>query len=140
ARRRQANRIDVEPIVKIPAKQLTSYQSFQIAIGGSNQANVGLNRLIAADALETLLLQNPKNLSLGQRRHVADLIQKECAAATFFEFADPLLICSCEGSALVAKQLAFEKRFWYGRTVDCQKWPGRTAAIVIDCAGHELLA
>jgi len=46
---------------------------FQVLVGGGNQADVRLNGLIAAEALETLFLNEPEHLGLGGRAHVADL-------------------------------------------------------------------
>ena len=54
-------------------------------------------------AFESLFLQQPQELGLGQGRHVADFVQEQCAAGTLFELADPLAVGAGEGAFLVAE-------------------------------------
>ena len=64
---------------------------------------------VGAEGLEPisrLLLQQPQRFRLGQRRHVADLIEKQCPAPTLLELADPPPVRTREGALLVAEQFA----------------------------------
>ena len=57
-------------------------------MGGSDQADVGTDRLAAAEALERLLLQNPQELRLGRQRYVPDLVEEQRAAVSLLEPPD----------------------------------------------------
>ena len=107
-------------------------------VGGRDHPHVGLDRLVAADPLEPLLLEHPQDLRLGQRRHVADLVEEEGAAVALLELADPLAVGPGERALLVAEQLALQQGLRDGRAVDRQerlvgplgsagRWPGPPA-------------
>ena len=85
---RQLDREAVQPVVEIAAKLIVGDHVLQIAIRGGDDAHIGLQRRIAADALEPLLLKNAQHLALDQRRHIADFIQEDRAARALLEFAD----------------------------------------------------
>ena len=63
----------------------------------------------AADAPEGLLLEEPQQLGLQRRRHLADLVEKHRAAVGLLEQAALLLPRVGERAALVAEQLALEQ-------------------------------
>src|SRR5207249_65575 len=106
----------------------------QVAVRGGNQPYVRANALLAADALELLVLQEPEDLGLGQRRHVANLVQENRAPGTLLELADPLALGSGEGPFFVAEQLAFQESLGNGGAIDGQKGACRTPAVVVDGA------
>ena len=106
AQGRQGDGEATETVVQVQAELASGNQLFQVAIGGRNQANVRLHGLAAADPLELLLLQQPQRFRLGQRRHVADLIEEQCPARTLLELADPPPVRTREGALLVAEQFA----------------------------------
>ena len=58
-------------------------------MGGGDEPHVGFDRLVAADPLEMLLLQDPQDLALHERSHVADFVQEQRAAVALLELADP---------------------------------------------------
>ena len=76
AQRRQMDREDVQSIVEIVTKLAIGDHLFQIAVSGSDQANVGLDQFIAAQTFKLLLLQNAQQLGLKLQRHVANFIEK----------------------------------------------------------------
>ncbi len=45
-----------------------------------------------ADPLEPAVLEHAEDLRLGQRRHVADLVQEQRSARALLELADPLAV------------------------------------------------
>ena len=102
--------------------------------------HVGLDRLVAADALESSVLQHAQHFGLGQRRHVADFVEEEGAAVALLELADPLAVGAGEGALLVAEQLAFQQGLGNGGAVDGQERPGGPAAVLVDGPGDQLLA
>ena len=81
----------------------------QVRVGGGDDPHVGLDRLVAAEPLEPLLLQDAKQLGLRQRMHVADLVQEQRAAVALLELADPPAVGPGERALLVAEQLAFQQ-------------------------------
>ena len=58
------DREDVQPVVEIAAKLAIGDHLFKIAVGGGDQAHVGVNQLIAAETLELLLLQHAQQFRL----------------------------------------------------------------------------
>src|SRR2546421_548955 len=65
---------------------------FEIAIGRRQQSNADLDRLIAADAENFLVFEHAQEFRLKRQRHVADFVEKECAAVGVFKtpFAQPV--------------------------------------------------
>ena len=109
-------------------------------MGGRDQPDVGPDRLVAADPLERLLLQQPQDLGLGRRRHVADLVEEQRAAVALLELADPPAVGAGEGALLVAEQLALQQVLGDGGAVDGQERRLGPQAVLVDGAGDQLLA
>ena len=78
-------------------------------MGGRDQPHVGPDRLVAADALEGLLLEQAQDLGLQGQRHVADLVEEQRAAVALLELADAAAVGAGEGALLVAEQLALQQ-------------------------------
>ena len=107
---------------------------------GDDHADVGLDRLDAAEALELAELDHPQQLDLEVRREVADLVEEDRAAVGPFEAAELSLDGPGEGPLLVAEQLAFEQRLGQGGAVDLDERLVRPQAVVVDGVGDEVLA
>jgi hypothetical protein len=73
---------------------------------------------MAANTLESLLLEYTQHLGLGGRRHVADLVQEEGAAVALLELADAAAIGTGERALLAAEQLALQQVLRNGGEVD----------------------
>src|SRR5262245_53641794 len=58
AQSRQLDREDAQAVVEVAAELAIGYHALQITIGRGYQPHISLDRLIAADALEALLLQD----------------------------------------------------------------------------------
>ena len=97
-------------------------------------------RLVAAEALEVLLLQHAQHLALCQRRHVADFVEEQRAAVALLELADAAAVGPGEGALLVAEQLALQQGLRDGGAVDGQERPGGAAAVLVEGAGDQFLA
>ena len=87
AQRRQVDREDVEPVVEVLAELALRDQRLEVAVGGRDDADVDLDRLGAADALELALLQHAQQLDLHLQRQVADLVEEQGAAVGELEAA-----------------------------------------------------
>ena len=94
----------------------------------------------AADALERLLLEEPQQLRLQARHHLADLVEKDRAAVGRLEQPALLPIGAGERAALVAEQLALEQRFRQRRAGDVHERLRRAAAVVVNHLGGQILA
>ena len=140
AQRRDANRQHVQAVEEVLPETAGGGQGLQVLIGGGDDADIAVNRGVAADALELLFLQQPQQLRLRARRHVAHLIHEHGAAVGLLEFADAPPIGAGKSAALVAEQFAFQQRFRDGRAVDRQERGLAAAAVLIDRPGHQFLA
>ena len=60
----------------------------QVAVRGGNHSDVGLDRLVPANAFEPLLLEDPENLALQQGGHVPHLVEKQRPFGTLLKLAD----------------------------------------------------
>src|SRR5262249_24062993 len=100
AQRRQVDGEDVQPVVQVWPELPLLRPRLEVAVGGGDQPHVGADRLVAADALERLLLQDAQQLGLQRQRHVADLVQEQRAAADLLELADALAVGAGEGPFL----------------------------------------
>ena len=89
-KRRQMERDAANAIVQITPKAILGNHRVQILIGRRDDANIDLERFIAADALKLAVLQEPQHLGLRGKRHVANLIEKNRAAMALLEFSNPL--------------------------------------------------
>jgi len=92
-------------------------------IGRCDDANVNLERLVAADALKLAILQQAKHFGLRGKRHIADLVEKDRTAMALLELTDPLPVGAGERAFLMAEQLAFQQRLGDRGAVDRQKRP-----------------
>ena len=88
AERRQEDREDVDAVVEVLAEKSRLDERLQVAVGGGDDPHVGLDRAIAAHALELALLQDAEQLDLHGGREVADLVEEERAAVGLFDAAD----------------------------------------------------
>ena len=77
AQRRDAQRDHVEAVVEILAKVMRGDFGFEVAIGRRDDSRVDVDRALAADALEVLLLQKAQKLGLERWRQVGDLVEED---------------------------------------------------------------
>ena len=59
----------------------------QVLVGGGDDAHVGLDRLVAADAVEVAVRQHAQQARLQFGGHVADLVEEQRAAFGLLEAA-----------------------------------------------------
>src|SRR5215467_1665293 len=87
AKRRKADRDDIEPVVKILSKRAVRHSFLKIAIGGRDHTHVDFYVLVPADTTELAFLNDAEELDLDGRRRIADLIQEDRAAIGNFKQA-----------------------------------------------------
>ncbi len=76
---------------KILAKHSFGDALFQIAIGGGDDADIGLSRDVFAEPLVFALLQQAQQLGLNFHRQIADLIEKKRSAFGGLDLAPVIL-------------------------------------------------
>ena len=104
------DRQHVEAVEEVLAEAAGCGQRLQVLVGGGDDAHVGVDRRVAAHALELLFLQHAEQLGLASPGHVADLVEKERAAVGLLELADAAAVGAGERAPLVAEELAFQQR------------------------------
>ena len=105
-----------------------------------DDAHVAANGPIAADPLETALLQHAQQLDLHLQRHVADLIEEQRAALGEFEASEAGRQRAGEGALFVTEQLAFQKIGGNRAAIDRhERMPGAPGQFM-DVAGDHFLA
>lgn len=77
---RQVDRDDVQPVVKVLAEAALLDLAQRVAVGSTQDAQVDLVQLGAADLLEGAGLDEAEQLGLKPRLHLADLVQEQGAA------------------------------------------------------------
>jgi hypothetical protein len=80
AERRDADRHDVQPVVKVLAKRAVLHRRGKVAVRGRDQPDVNMHGLHSPHALEGAVLKHPQDLGLHGQRHVTDLIEEDRAA------------------------------------------------------------
>lgn len=66
-------------MIEILSKEAVLYTLLQILIGGGDNADIRLDRLMTTHAIEEAVAQNAQKPGLQFHRHVADFIEKERA-------------------------------------------------------------
>ena len=140
AQRRHPDREDVEAVVEVLAELAVLDQLDHVAVGGRDQAEVDLDRLLGADRIDLALLQRAQQLDLGVERQLADLVEEQRAAVGFLELADALVDGAGERALLVAEQDALDQVLGDGAAVDGDERLAGALALALDGARDQLLA
>src|ERR1700722_11819898 len=88
AQRRNVQGHDIEAEIKILAEAALADLFLEIAIRGCDEADVDLDRVGTADAIDLALLDRTQQLRLEARVHLADLVEQHGPAIRFLELAD----------------------------------------------------
>ena len=130
----------LKPVVEVGAEGSGLAHGRQVPIGGRDDAHIGLEVAGAAEAPKGPGLEHPQQLGLDGGFDLADLIQEQGAALGPLDEAALLLVCPGEGPALVAEQLGLEELFLQGAAVHGDKVAHGSPALLMQGAGHQLLA
>ena len=131
---------DGEPVEEVLAETALGDQLREVLVRGGEDAHVHAERLLAADALEGLLLQRAQHLGLGLDAHVADLVQEQRAAVGQLELSAPPADRAGERAALVTEQLGLDQLLGDGGAVDLDERAVPSRGLGVDGARHQLLA
>ena len=109
------NRKNIQPVKQIFAKFLLLNHLSEVAIGGCDQAGIGVNSPCASQPLEFSLLEHTQQLGLQLDGNIPDLVEEYRAAVRQLEAADALCDGAGERAFFVTEQLAFKQA--------CSVWP-----------------
>ena len=108
----------VQAIEKVFAERAVLDRFGEVAVGGGDDADVHLDRLGAADAVDFAFLNGAQQLGLQARIHLADFVEQQRAAIGFLELADAPGDGAGEGAFLMTEQFGFQQVFRDRRAVD----------------------
>src|SRR6202795_1159296 len=137
---RHLNRDDVEPIKEILAEAAGADLLLEVLVRGGDDADVHADRLLAADTLEGLLLQDAQHLGLGLEAHVPDLVEEDRAPVRQLELAPAARDGAGEGAPLVAEELGLDQLLRHGGAVDLYEGSLGASGAGVDGARDQLLA
>ena len=126
--------------IEVAAETPFGHVLLQVAIGGGDHADIDVDRLAAADALEGMPFQHAEELGLDAGAHLADFVEHEGALVGGLELADLPLRGPGEGAALVAEQLAGQQFGRQRRAVQADEDAVVAGAGIVDGPGDQLLA
>ena len=109
---------DFEAIEEILSEPPLVHVLREVAIRGRDDSRIELPLAIFADASDLVLLERAKELHLQGQRHLADLVEEQCALVGCLEQTGTVLDRAGERAARVTEQLALEERLWQRTAVD----------------------
>ena len=118
---------NVEPVEQVLAEVMRPDLGLQVAVGGGDDPGVNLDGLVAADALERLLLHEAQKLGLQGRGHVGDFVEEDGTAMRRLQASGFVLESAREGTTHVSEQFAFQQVLRERGAVDddegpCLRW------------------
>ena len=137
---RQMERDYVEPVEEILPKPSGLKLLFQLFVGGRHEPDINSASSGSAHRQKFAGLDDPEEFGLDSRTHVSNLVQKERAAAGFFQQPFPGGQSTGEGPPHMPKELTFQQRFGESRAVEREERPLPAGAVVVDGCGNQLLA
>ena len=78
----------LQPVIQVLAEVPVPHHLLEVAVGGGEDAHVGVNRTIASKARELTVLQHVQDLGLQGRGHLADLVQHHGPVLGELKFSD----------------------------------------------------
>src|SRR5206468_4117203 len=103
------NRKNIQAVKQVFAKFSLLNHLSEVAIGGCDQAGIGVNSPCASQPLEFSLLEQTQQLGLQLDGNIPDLVEEYRAAVRQLEAADALRDSACKSPCLVSEELAFQQ-------------------------------
>ena len=139
-KRGQAQIDDVQPIEQVFAEGAALGRFGEVAVRGRDDADVDLDRLGAADAVDLAFLDGAQQLGLQARVHLADFVEQQRAAIGFLELADAPRDGAGERALLVAEQFGFQQVLRNRRAIDADERLVGARGFAVDVARQHFLA
>ena len=140
AQRRHQHRHHADAVIQVGAKFVARHRFFEVFVGCRDDPHIDLDGVIAADALELLLLQDAQKLGLEGRGNLADLVEENRALVG--EFESPLARAdgAGEGSLFMTEQFGLKDRFRQRRAIYLHEGSLGAGRQLVDCLGDQFLA
>jgi hypothetical protein len=140
AQRRQMQREHREAIHQVFAQLPVRNRLGDVAIGRGDDADVRLDFLRAADAIEAAGFEHAQQPRLHVERHLGDFIEEQRAAGGALEDAGVRARRAREAALLVTEQLGLDQRSGNRAAVDCDHRSLRAMAQNVNAFGDQLFA
>src|SRR4051794_4918698 len=111
SQRRHRKRDDIQTVKEILAEIATLDFFLQVLVCRGNDPHVDLNRLRRTYRFKTVLVESSKHFRLRFEAHIADFVEKKCAAVRLLHFSDFVIGASVEPCEAMPKQFAFDEIF-----------------------------
>ena len=115
--RRNFHMDGIDTIKQVFAELALRHHFVQIAIGGTNQANVDGNGFVASHTHHGTALKHGEQLGLQPIRQIAYFVQEQGSSLRHFELARTIGMRIGKSAFLMSEQFAFEKSLRYGSHV-----------------------
>ena len=131
----------VQAVIKILAEFAVLDHLANVPVRGADHVQRDGKRLIAAERNDFALLEHPQQAGLQHQRHVADFIEKQCAAVGLENLPHaPFLQRARERAARVAEQFALDQALRDGGAIHRHECLVEPQAAVMQGLGEGLLA
>ena len=140
AQGRHHDREHENAVIQVLAKRSFPDERLEIAVCRSEHACIHHDRALAANPFELAFLQQPQQLRLHGRRHVADFVEEQRTAVRLLELAQMAGRRAGERPLFVSEQLRLDQLRRHGRTVHGDERPFPARAAIVNGARHELFA
>ena len=107
--RGKGNHIESQPIQQVGTELTLFGERRQILVGSANDADVGADRIVAADSLELSIFDDTQDFLLHPFGGIGQLVEEQAAFVRQLETAEAPARCPGEGAGFVAKQLGFQQ-------------------------------
>src|SRR5690606_8281616 len=101
---------DGDAVEEVSAEPALSDLLLEVLVRGRDDADVDGARVILAEPPDLALLEGAQELDLERGRHLAELVEEECAAGGRLEEAGLVTLGAGEGASTVAEELGLEQR------------------------------
>src|SRR5579883_875526 len=129
----------VEPEEEVFAELLVGDHLAEVAIGGTEDADVDPERLILADPADFPRFEEAEQLHLDAPVELADLVEEQGAPVGDLEKSLAVVIGAGEGPLAMAEELALNEVLGQGTAVDRDEGPVGAPALVVEAARDQLL-
>src|SRR5262249_4967134 len=109
AKRRNHKVDDIESVVQILAEHPLMNLFLQVAVGRADHSHVDLNRLLATDPLEFVVLQDLEEFGLESHIHISNFVEEDRPALSHLKYSSFSLQGARERAPLITEQLALNK-------------------------------
>src|SRR6267143_1448441 len=124
AQRRDAEAQQAEPGEQVLAELSFRNETLEPAVGGRHHADVHRDLPVAPDGSDLVVLEDPQELHLEPRRHLAHLVEQQGASGGGANEAFSFGLGAGERAADVPEQLVLEECFGQGRAVHAHQGTG----------------